>query len=650
MKKLLNYITVLILFLFSKTIISQVPLYNQVLVSDVGARNNIGSANTSRNIAINEDGIIYVAFTGSLGIRVAKSTDRGQSFLPSVLVSDLNSDPEIIVNESGIIFISWIQGNNIMLSRSTDSGQTFSTGEVIGAGIGKAPHMAIFGNRVHIVDQIGQSIYTNTDNGIGDFNLTKMSTSYVYADIRTDINGIVYVPTDDPNLYLFESIDNGFNFTPISLFPQASVFFSSYALSDSPNGTFIFVGGGSIGVGDDTSSIGYKIDVSNGQTNQITLGENEITPEGRTLFADNFGALVDGFRDSSGNLLMNISYNQGESFPISIVIANGESHNIDRNPLHDDLNVAYEQNGQVYMNVYDGLLRSIKIIKPETPYSFCKSETFELPYSLSGNFDPNSIFEVYLSDENGNFENKILIGSINANISGTISSTIPNNIGNSSNYRIQIQSASNFIQSNIINVEITSPNIASSETIPNLTYKDNTSFGTNTDGFIIFNLTERENDILEGQSSSDFQVTYYIDEERTIPIISPSIFLNTIKGEQIIYVNVVSNINPGCYSKTHFNIKVKHPGVVFPKFFTPNNDQNNDFWKIENIDNDDTVEIIIFDRYGKFLAQVNPKSLGWDGTYNGAPLPANEYWFMANYIDPIDNTIKKHKGHFVLKR
>lgn len=88
----------------------------------------------------------------------------------------------------------------------------------------------------------------------------------------------------------------------------------------------------------------------------------------------------------------------------------------------------------------------------------------------------------------------------------------------------------------------------------------------------------------------------------------------------------------------------------YPKFFTPNNDSYNDTWKIIGLDNFSKVKIYIFNRYGKLLKQLSPNSSGWDGTYNGSPLPSSDYWFKVDYTDTKNNTSHQFKGHFSLKR
>jgi gliding motility-associated-like protein len=91
-------------------------------------------------------------------------------------------------------------------------------------------------------------------------------------------------------------------------------------------------------------------------------------------------------------------------------------------------------------------------------------------------------------------------------------------------------------------------------------------------------------------------------------------------------------------------------GVIdYPRFITPNQDGFHDTWNIIGIANGDpTAKIYIFDRFGKLLKQLSPLGEGWDGTYNGNPLPSSDYWFRIEYTE--DNIQKEFRGHFTLKR
>ncbi|MEZ7504993.1 choice-of-anchor L domain-containing protein [Flavobacterium sp. Arc2] len=88
--------------------------------------------------------------------------------------------------------------------------------------------------------------------------------------------------------------------------------------------------------------------------------------------------------------------------------------------------------------------------------------------------------------------------------------------------------------------------------------------------------------------------------------------------------------------------------IGYPKFFTPNGDGHNDTWKIIGFNSQYNPSITIFDRYGKLIKQINSVDFGWDGTYNGHPMPATDYWFRVLYLE--DGINKEFKSHFSLKR
>jgi|GEM_PF-1397713 len=85
--------------------------------------------------------------------------------------------------------------------------------------------------------------------------------------------------------------------------------------------------------------------------------------------------------------------------------------------------------------------------------------------------------------------------------------------------------------------------------------------------------------------------------------------------------------------------------LMYPKFFTPNNDGFNDFWRIKLSENEPNLIVKIFDRYDRFIHQFDSNYKGWDGNYNGKPAVADDYWFVVTRQNG-----KQHKGHFTLKR
>ncbi|APY09178.1 hypothetical protein BWZ20_13080 [Winogradskyella sp. J14-2] len=117
--------------------------------------------------------------------------------------------------------------------------------------------------------------------------------------------------------------------------------------------------------------------------------------------------------------------------------------------------------------------------------------------------------------------------------------------------------------------------------------------------------------------------------------------------------NIFEDILPGLYTvfvrdKNDCGISEELVSVIgFPKFFTPNGDGVNEFWQVKGINNQFQANslILIFDRYGKLLTKLNPLGAGWDGTYNGANMPASDYWFKVELEDG-----RVFTNHFSLKR
>jgi gliding motility-associated-like protein len=85
-----------------------------------------------------------------------------------------------------------------------------------------------------------------------------------------------------------------------------------------------------------------------------------------------------------------------------------------------------------------------------------------------------------------------------------------------------------------------------------------------------------------------------------------------------------------------------------PKFMTPNNDGYFDTWHISGVATLPGTKVNIFDRYGKLLTVLDSRSAGWDGNFNGQPMPTNDYWFVANVVQG-DRSFEV-RGHFTLKR
>ncbi len=89
--------------------------------------------------------------------------------------------------------------------------------------------------------------------------------------------------------------------------------------------------------------------------------------------------------------------------------------------------------------------------------------------------------------------------------------------------------------------------------------------------------------------------------------------------------------------------------IDYPKYFTPNGDGYHDTWNIPTLSNQPGATIFIFDRFGKLLKEISTTNpTGWDGTYNGQPMMADDYWFVVKYAE--QGIAKEFRAHFAIKR
>ena len=117
--------------------------------------------------------------------------------------------------------------------------------------------------------------------------------------------------------------------------------------------------------------------------------------------------------------------------------------------------------------------------------------------------------------------------------------------------------------------------------------------------------------------------------------------------------NLFENVSTGFHTvyvrdKHSCGITSQEVAVLgFPKYFTPNGDSFNEFWKVDGVNQNFNQGIIvtIFNRYGKLITSISHQTAGWDGSLNGYDLPSDDYWFIAKFPNG-----KEYRGHFALIR
>jgi gliding motility-associated-like protein len=93
----------------------------------------------------------------------------------------------------------------------------------------------------------------------------------------------------------------------------------------------------------------------------------------------------------------------------------------------------------------------------------------------------------------------------------------------------------------------------------------------------------------------------------------------------------------GCISDKEMTLFVENQ-LFIPNLFTPNNDGQNDFFKVYGAGIKE-IEFKVFTRGGKLLYSTNSVEeaygVGWDGKFNGNPIQSGVYvWSIkGHYFD-----------------
>jgi gliding motility-associated-like protein len=131
--------------------------------------------------------------------------------------------------------------------------------------------------------------------------------------------------------------------------------------------------------------------------------------------------------------------------------------------------------------------------------------------------------------------------------------------------------------------------------------------------------------------------TYLSRTDTITPICKPE--------QDIKYILTVTS-KDGCVADSSVFVKVLQDFVV-PNTFTPNGDQDNDYWGIKELPLYPIHSVQVFDRYGQIVYHTHrypPFPYGWDGTYNGKPLPFGTYY----YIIELDGVIAPKVGYVTI--
>jgi gliding motility-associated-like protein len=165
-------------------------------------------------------------------------------------------------------------------------------------------------------------------------------------------------------------------------------------------------------------------------------------------------------------------------------------------------------------------------------------------------------------------------------------------------------------------------------------YPDDVQINDNSSNNSITIITENQN-----LGIGDYE--FALDDSNGIYQDSPT-FTSVLPGEHTVYVRDKNDCGT-----TQVTIYV----LGFPRFFTPNNDGENDTWRVLGVNSTIFPEstISIYDRYGKVMTNFEAIQGGWDGSYIDHLAPSSDYWYKAQLVD-VNGNILVYNGHFSLIR
>ncbi len=176
-------------------------------------------------------------------------------------------------------------------------------------------------------------------------------------------------------------------------------------------------------------------------------------------------------------------------------------------------------------------------------------------------------------------------------------------------------------------------------------------------------LCENTVDITVNESSLPAISEIIIDDFKpsntvTVQTVETGDYEYSLNGSDFQSSNVLEDVPAGVHTLT-----IRDPNgcgaiteeivvVGFPAIFSPNGDVLNESWHIDGLSALNSPIVTIYDRYGKLIAQMTEFNAGWDGNFNGQPLPSTDYWFKLSYMDNDGNRViaKYLQSHFSLRR
>ncbi len=137
-----------------------------------------------------------------------------------------------------------------------------------------------------------------------------------------------------------------------------------------------------------------------------------------------------------------------------------------------------------------------------------------------------------------------------------------------------------------------------------------------------------------------------------------------IKYKSLIYPSdyIFSDLYAGAYSFTILKkdgcivdeidltlVQEQCSPVSFPSAFTPNNDGINDIFRANPESKGSNFVLQIYNRWGRLVFTSMNLHDGWNGEFNGSPVPVSTYYWVASFSTQENKTVVQ-KGYVTLMR
>lgn len=105
------------------------------------------------------------------------------------------------------------------------------------------------------------------------------------------------------------------------------------------------------------------------------------------------------------------------------------------------------------------------------------------------------------------------------------------------------------------------------------------------------------------------------------------------------YVTLIATSYLGCTDTVTREVRILPEVIIYaPNAFTPDGDEFNQTWRVhvEGIDQYD-FDLQIYNRWGEIIWESHDANAGWDGTYNGSPVPQGTYSWVIRTREIISD-------------